>query len=88
VPPITTTDQATLRTLIWNERRLELGDEGWRRDDLIREKRFGPVMRAYAVTYGTGNYKGAAFNDSRDNLEPIPQDDINRNGMLTQNPGY
>jgi len=88
LPPVNTTDQVTLRNVLWKERRLELGDEGWRRDDLIRQKRYGQVMRAYAVTHGTGNYKGAAFNDNRDYLEPVPQDEINRNSKLTQNPGY
>lgn len=61
--------------------------EGWRRDDLMRQKRFGKVMRDYAKKYGVE--KGAKFNDSRDYLLPIPQGEIDKsNGILKQNPGY
>ena len=88
LPPVTTTDQGMLREAIWRERRVELGMEGWRRDDLLRQKRFGQVMRAYADTYGTGSFKGGNFDDARDYLMPIPQEEINRNKSLTQNPGY
>lgn len=84
---ITETNQDVLRTIIWHERRCELGMEGWRRDDLMRQKRFGTVMRHYATKYNTT--KGANFDDSRDYLLPIPQNDIdNSNNVLTQNPGY
>jgi len=87
LPDITETNQDNLRTIIWHERRCELAMEGWRRDDLMRQKRFGTVMRAYATKYNTT--KGANFDDSRDYLLPIPQKDIdNSNNLLTQNPGY
>ncbi len=88
LPAVTTTDQASLRTAIWNERRFELGNEGWRRDDLIRQNRFGQIMRAYATAYNTAPFKGSNFDDSRDYLMPIPQDEINRNPKLTQNPKF
>ena len=87
LPDITTTDKDALRKIIWHERRVELAMEGWRRDDLMRQKRFGTVMKAYAAKYGT--MKGANFNDSRDYLLPIPQTEIDKsNQVLTQNPGY
>lgn len=87
LPDITTTDQTQLREAIWNERRCELAMEGWRRDDLMRQNRFGEVMRAYAAKYNTD--KGANFNDSRDYLLPIPQGERDKsNNILTQNPGY
>lgn len=87
LPDITTTDKTALRTAIWNERRLELAMEGWRRDDLLRQKRFGEIMKAYATKYNTE--KGKNFSDSRDYLLPIPQGERDKSqNNLTQNPGY
>lgn len=87
LPDITTTDQDELRQAIWHERRVELGMEGWRREDLVRQERFGEVMRAFAAKYDTS--KGANFDDSRDYLFPIPQNEIDySNGIIEQNPGY
>ena len=87
LPDITTTNQSELRGTIWHERRCELAMEGWRRDDLMRQKRFGSVMRAFASQYGTT--KGSNFNDDRDYLLPVPQSEIdNTDGEITQNPGY
>lgn len=87
LPDVTTTDQTLLREAIWKERRAELAMEGWRRDDLMRQKRFGTVMRAYALTYNTD--KGKNFEDTRDYLLPIPQGERDKTqGLLTQNDGY
>lgn len=87
LPDITTTNKDELRRAIWHERRVELAMEGWRRDDLMRQHRFGEVMRAYAAKYNV--QKGRAFDDNRDYLLPIPQGEIDKsNNILTQNPGY
>ena len=87
LPDITTTSQDELRQIIRHERRVELAMEGWRRDDLMRQKRFGQVMREYAKKYNVE--KGVKFNDNRDYLLPIPQSEIDKsNGMLKQKPGY
>jgi tetratricopeptide (TPR) repeat protein len=87
LPDITTTDKNLLREAIWKERRCELAMEGWRRDDLMRQKRFGEIMKAYAQKYNTT--KGANFSDTRDYLLPIPQGEIDKtNGILEQNTGY
>jgi len=87
LPDITTSDQTELRKAIWHERRCELGMEGWRREDLIRQKRFGEVMRAFALKYN--NVKGKNFRDDRDYLFPIPQNEIDySNRVITQNPGF
>ena len=87
LPDIATTNQSDLRQAIWRERRCELAMEGWRRDDLMRQKRFGTVMRAFAAKYNTT--KGKNFSDDRDYLLPIPQNDIDySNGIITQNKGY
>lgn len=93
LPDITTTDKTNLRKIIRDERRLELAMEGWRRDDLVRQKRFGDVMRAYAVKYKPSNYdgifKGENFDDRRDYRLPIPQGERDKTqGNLTQNDGY
>lgn len=87
LPDITITNKDELRRAIWHERRVELAMEGWRRDDLMRQHRFGEVMRAYAAKYNV--QKGRAFDDNRDYLLPIPQGEIDKsNNVLTQNPGY
>ncbi|NDV84556.1 RagB/SusD family nutrient uptake outer membrane protein [Bacteroides sp. 51] len=87
LPDVTTTDKVELRNAIWYERRCELAMEGWRREDLLRQKRFGEVMKAYAAKYNTE--KGANFNDARDYLLPIPLAEIDKtNGRLVQNPHY
>lgn len=87
LPDITETEKDKLREIIWHERRCELAMEGWRRDDLMRQKRFGTVMRAYAKKYNTT--KGASFDDNRDYKLPIPQSEIDKsNDVLTQNTGY
>lgn len=87
LPDVTTTDQTALRKAIWHERRCELGMEGWRREDLVRQKRFGETMRAFATKYNT--LKGKLFRDDRDYLFPIPQNEIDySNRTITQNPNY
>jgi hypothetical protein len=61
--------------------------EGWRREDLVRQKRFGEVMRAFAAKYNTN--KGKLFRVDRDYLFPIPQNEIDySNRTITQNPNY
>ncbi|MFT2008330.1 RagB/SusD family nutrient uptake outer membrane protein [Pontibacter sp. 13R65] len=80
LPPVTTTDQAELREAIRHERRVELGMEHDRFFDLVR---WG-IAREALHAVGKTN-----FNENRDVLLPIPQNqiDISR-GVLTQNPGY
>ena len=87
LPDVTTTNKDSLRLAIWHERRCELGMEGWRREDLVREDRYGKVMRAFAEKYNT--LKGKNFRDDRDYLLPVPQNEIDySNGMITQNPNF
>ena len=87
LPPVTVSNKDGLRTIIWRERRVELAMEYHRRFDLIRQQRFGQVMRAYATNYQ--NDKGSLFNDAYHNLAPIPAEEMDRsNGAITQNPGY
>lgn len=77
MPPVTVTNQDSLRMAIWHERRWEFGMERDRTFDLIREGRAAQVLGPLGFT--------APKND----LFPIPQNQIDlSNGLLTQNPGY
>lgn len=80
LPQITTTDQMELREAIRHERRIELAMEHDRFFDLVRWGIAGEVLRAHGKTN---------FNEGRDVLLPIPQEQIDLSkGVLTQNPGY
>lgn len=73
----TAANQATLRTAIWHERRVELALEGDRFVDLVRTGQAASVLSSYGFTVG------------KNELFPIPLDAMNEsNGMFTQNPGY
>ena len=62
---------------IWRERRVELGLEGHRFFDLVRQGRAGEVLAE------------AGFQTDKSELFPIPTAEITlSNGQLTQNPGY
>ncbi len=80
LPNLTTTDQATLRAAIRQERRIELAMEHDRFFDLVR----------WGIAQTTLNAAGKTnFNDNRDVLLPIPQTQIDLSqGVLKQNPGY
>lgn len=95
--------QASLRTLVRNERRVEFAFEGLRWFDLQRWKTAGQVMTGavYGAKKGTvdattGKYTitGAAlmletrtFAD-KNYLWPIPQSEIDLDKNIKQNPGY
>ncbi|WP_341842955.1 RagB/SusD family nutrient uptake outer membrane protein [Chitinophaga caseinilytica] len=79
LPPATNGGQADLRQKIWKERRVELAMEHDRFWDLVRTGRAGQVLRAH----------GKVFQDNKNELFPIPQEQIVLSGnRLTQNPGY
>lgn len=63
-------------TIILNERRLELAFEGHRWHDLVR------TGRALTVLAGNG------LRDEFRTRWPIPQDELDANQLLEQNPGY
>lgn len=80
LPDVTTTDQATLRDAIRQERRIELAMEHDRFFDIVR---WGIAQDALHAAGKTN------FNQNRDALLPIPQTQIDLSaGVLTQNPGY
>jgi hypothetical protein len=76
LPDITATDQATLRTAIWNERHLELAMEFDRYFDVIRQGRAPQIFGPKGWT-------------AKNIVWPIPQNEIDLSaGVLTQNTGY
>jgi hypothetical protein len=77
LPKVTTTDQATLRTAIYHERRVELAMEYDRYFDVIRQGRG-------AAVFGVKGWKA-----NKNEVWPVPQNEIDLSaGVLTQNPGY
>jgi len=77
LPKVTTTDQATLRAAIYNERRVELAMEFDRYFDVIRQ---GRGVAVFGVRGWTAN---------KNEVWPLPQNEIDLSaGVLTQNPGY
>lgn len=76
LPPVTTTDQATLRAAIYHERQVELAMEFDRYFDVIRQGRAATVFGPKGWT-------------NKNEVWPIPQNEIDLSaGILTQNPGY
>jgi hypothetical protein len=77
LPDITVTNQAQLRDIIFNERRHELGLEGFRFWDLVRTGRAPAVLGPLGFVTG------------KNEVLPIPQSEIDLSqGTLTQNRNY
>ncbi len=89
--------QAELRSIVRDERARELAFEGLRLFDINRwkigEVKAGPVKGMYYKD-DSGQWtlidKGrvATFNENRDYCWPIPQEEMDINDVITQNPGY
>jgi hypothetical protein len=73
------TSQEQLRDSIANERRLELAFEGHRWLDLKRSGKAVEKLNNLSLNYNMTTEKL---------LFPIPQNELDRNPKLTQNPGY
>jgi hypothetical protein len=79
LPDVTTTNQAELRTTIWQERRVELAMEQHRYFDLVRQGQAQAVFNNLDINWTPGKHE----------VYPIPQSEIDISaGTLTQNPGY
>lgn len=86
--PSTATTQVALRAAILNERRLELAQEAQRWNDLKRSGTAVQVMNNLnELDLRTGSKTNYSAQPT-DLLLPIPQQELNRNTKLTQNPGY
>ncbi|MFP4621962.1 MAG: RagB/SusD family nutrient uptake outer membrane protein, partial [Bacteroidales bacterium] len=77
-------DELTLDTLL-AERGHELATEGWRRNDLIR---FGEFIKPFYEDSDVENIQKKVVNEPYVRLFPIPEQQINANPNLEQNPGY
>ncbi|HWS68722.1 MAG TPA: RagB/SusD family nutrient uptake outer membrane protein [Steroidobacteraceae bacterium] len=84
-------DQATARKALRNERRLEMGLEGFRFFDLVR---WGVAKQTLDQYFADESLRrpyltAASFTAGRDEYLPIPQVQVNLSGGLyVQNPGY
>ncbi|MCH7408811.1 RagB/SusD family nutrient uptake outer membrane protein [Belliella sp. DSM 111904] len=88
LPAVTTTDGAELKLLIEKERRLELAQEAQRWMDLKRYGRAEEVMNSL-IEIDLRTNQPKVFNmDAHKLILPIPQQEMNRNAQLNQNPGY
>lgn len=99
MPPITTgKTQEELRQIVRDERARELAFEGLRLFDINRWKigdvKAGQVEGMYYKDANSGQWKllsygkVALFDANRDYCWPVPQDEMNINDVITQNPGY
>ena len=78
--------QAILKETILKERRLELFLEGQRWDDLVRHKKIVTTMNnLIEIDLRTGNPVRYNMTEAKI-LLPIPQQELDRNPALTQNP--
>ncbi|MDP3434510.1 MAG: RagB/SusD family nutrient uptake outer membrane protein [Bacteroidota bacterium] len=86
LPDVTTNDQQLLRNAIRHERRVELAMENKRFYDIIRWGEPETHFQRFAGKWKTG--KGAQFRKNINEVFPIPQDELDLNPRMTQNPGY
>lgn len=90
--------QGELREIVRDERAKELAFEGLRLFDINRweigEVKAGLLQGMYYINGATGDWEildygqVAEFRADRDYCWPIPQDEMNINDVITQNPGY
>lgn len=77
LPDITSSGQELLED-IWHERRMELALEQHRMFDIRRQGRAAELLRD----------QGKNFEEGKNELYPIPQNELDLNPELEQNPGY
>ena len=81
LPAVNTTNKEEMKEIIIHERRMELAFEGHRWFDLIRIDN-GDYAVKFFKSIGKMNVTKERL------LYPIPQDEIDDNPAITQNPGY
>lgn len=86
LPDISSNDQAALRQSIRHERRVELAMENKRYYDIIRWGDSENHFHRFAARWNSG--KGAQFRKNINEVFPVPQDELDLNPRMTQNPGY
>lgn len=88
--PVSGLSKEAFRDVVLEERRRELFGEGLARYDLIRRGRYldhAELLLAQGLIV-TGNLTITNEHGPRTLLYPIPQEELDRNPKLTQNPGY
>jgi hypothetical protein len=85
--PITVTTQADVALAILNERRMELAFEGNRWNDLLRYGAQYTITLMKSQVDPAGNALNYDVNQNK-LLLPVPFNEIQLDGNLTQNPGY
>lgn len=80
--------QDAFRAVVRNERVLELSFEGDRVFDLLRWGVIGDVFTAHPEYRSNSNNGNNLFVKGKHEYLPIPQNDVNANPKLKQNPGY
>ena len=83
LPNLPLLSQDALRLAIEKERRVEFLDEGQRWFDLVRTGRAKTVMNSFYANYGL-RFKL----DDYELIFPIPQNEVDLNPAVKQNPGY
>lgn len=84
--PQQSSSQETLRNTILKERRLELFQEGQRWDDLVRyEKLLSTMNSLIEIDLRNGSPVNYSITEAQ-KLLPIPQQELDRNPALVQNP--
>lgn len=82
-------NQTDLRNAIRHERRVEFAMEGQRWFDLVRWGIADQVMNKYKATYSSAEGKDmSSFIKGKNELFPIPEQELNNDPLLKQNPGY
>ncbi|HLT09083.1 MAG TPA: RagB/SusD family nutrient uptake outer membrane protein [Cyclobacteriaceae bacterium] len=88
LPEVSSDNKEEIKLLIEKERRLELAQEAQRWNDLKRYSRAVEVMNNLVeIDLRTNQPKVFDMTEAK-LLLPIPQQEINRNPLLVQNPGY
>ena len=83
LPNVSVLSQNDFRLAIEKERRVEFLDEGQRWFDLVRTGRAKTVMNSFYANYGL-SFKLDDF----ELIFPIPQNEVDLNPAVKQNPGY
>lgn len=89
LPVNVTADQNLLRQAIWKERRLELCYEGTRYFDLLRTGRYLSILEGIqGLSVPHSRLVKNPFTQMDWYLWPIPQEEMDTNPQIKQNPGY
>lgn len=86
LPDVKLTDKNTIRMAVRHERRVELAMENKRFYDIIRWGNAEEHFHHFSAKWKTG--KGGQFRKNINEVFPIPQDELDLNPKMTQNPGY